>query len=243
MKKWKSILLLTLSLSFFTASAEQVVRPKYGPQATRLYDSHGYFKAHPAPDYWALSPYYIPLNGVCACSASVLMILNGLRAHLKLTASDQLISQKMMLDKANLQFWNDAIDKKGPEVTLDQLGNTILPKVLKEFAIDAKAEVIHVDGSAKNKEKIRKILIENEKSDRTMILANFLQGELTGDPEGMVGHLAPIGAFDEKKNQVLIMDPDREWYEPYWVSLDTFIKGMNTFEKPAGVNRGILWIH
>jgi hypothetical protein len=38
------------------------------------------------------------------------------------------------------------------------------------------------------------------------------------------------------------MDPDRTWYEPYWVSEETFIAGMNTQDKESGKTRGMLWV-
>ena len=58
---------------------------------------------------------------------------------------------------------------------------------------------------------------------------------LTGDPEGNVGHFAPVGAFDGKR--VLVFDPDREWYEPYWVPEDVFYDGV-TDSKADSVKSG-----
>ena len=47
------------------------------------------------------------------------------------------------------------------------------------------------------------------------MIISFVQGILTGDPEGGA-HVATIGAYDEKRKLVLLFDPDREWYGPYW---------------------------
>ena len=71
---------------------------------------------------------------------------------------------------------------------------------------------------------------------------NFLQSEFTGDPEGSIGHIAPVAAYDENKKQVLILDPDRDYYEPYWVSDEQALKGMATLDKGAGKYRGYLVI-
>jgi hypothetical protein len=60
------------------------------------------------------------------------------------------------------------------------------------------------------------MLVKNEKSADDFIVLSFVQGILTGDPEGMLAHVAPVGAYDEKKHLVLVMDPDRKWYGPYW---------------------------
>ena len=79
--------------------------------------------------------------------------------------------------------------------------------------------------------------------DRSFVVANFLQNELTGDPEGAVGHVAPVAAFDAKAGRVLVLDTDRDYYEPYWVSEAAFIRSMNTVDKASGKTRGLLWIH
>jgi hypothetical protein len=62
---------------------------------------------------------------------------------------------------------------------------------------------------------------------------------LTGDPEGG-GHVAVIGAYNAENRQVLILDPDREWYEPYWSPLESVFQSIKNpksdFSKPG-------WIH
>ena len=60
---------------------------------------------------------------------------------------------------------------------------------------------------------------------------------LTGDPEGPA-HVATVGAYDEKSRSVLVLDPDREWYEPYWTSVDALFEAIadpsSDSEKKAG---------
>ncbi len=38
------------------------------------------------------------------------------------------------------------------------------------------------------------------------------------------------------------MDPDRKWYEPYWVSEQTFLSAMTTRDSESGHSRGYLFI-
>jgi hypothetical protein len=72
------------------------------------------------------------------------------------------------------------------------------------------------------------------------LISNFNQKVFTDDSE--VGHFAPVGAFDPEKSRVLILDPDREYYEPYWVSVNDFIDGMNTKDSSGDQYRGYLSI-
>lgn len=87
---------------------------------------------------------------------------------------------------------------------------------------------------------LRELLTTNEKSDRDLLIANFLQNTLTGDPEGAVGHMAPIGAYDASRQRVLILDPDRRWYEPYRSPDTALLQAINTKDGVSGRRRGLL---
>ena len=54
------------------------------------------------------------------------------------------------------------------------------------------------------------------------------------------GHIAPVGAYDEPNRRVLVMDPDRAWYEPYWIPDDVALAGMATRDPVSGAPRGYL---
>ena len=235
---------LVLSLGFTPAlSAES--KPKYAASAVRLALDHEYINKSKAPDYWALSPYYVSQRDSSACSlASFAMLLNALKSSLNLTASDELITQDKFVEKlkdhpAMKRFFME----KGKSISLDEFAE-IASRALVVYGIKGfKVDAIHANGSRDFIRKTHDILVENEVSSRNFIVANFLQSEFTGDEEGAVGHVAPVAAFDARKSRVLIMDPDRVYYEPYWVSVDAFIKGMNTIDKDGGKTRGFLWIH
>jgi hypothetical protein len=221
-------------------------KPKYGPEAKRLVLDHSYLKMREAPDYWALSSYYLPQQDGRSCSvASFAMAINALKAHNDLGADDMLVTQKdfmkRLADEPSIKrFFSD----KGRSISLDEFSG-VAKKALEVYGIkNYQVEVLHVDKlDLATETRLKDMLSKNEKSPRDIILANFLQSELTGDPEGKVGHVAPVAAYDGKLDRVLIMDPDREYYEPYWVSVKTFMKGLNTLDQDAGKNRGILWIH
>jgi hypothetical protein len=242
----RSAFILFLVLSFQlsgAAFAAEDAKPKYGPQATRLVDSTSYVKKHDAPDYWALNSYYVPqqTGGSCSVAAGVI-VLNALRVHKKLGASNELFTQQGIFDQSPFADWTKATNKGGHGVDLDQFG-AFMSRAATVYGLkNISIEIIHADGTKESAKRIHDALVANEKSDHDFIVANFLQSEYTGDPEGAIGHLAPVAAYDAVTKRVLILDPDRTYYEPYWISEETFMKGVATMDASAHKARGIVWI-
>ncbi|MBS1958397.1 MAG: hypothetical protein JST80_02905 [Bdellovibrionales bacterium] len=248
-----TVIVLSLFMTVASLAADPASKSKYGPHTTPVSEDHAFLQRKPAPDYWALSPYYVPQRDSASCTlASFADVFNAFRSFKKLGADDKTITQDEILTKVNHPGWNRhfkgyAAKQKFKTVTLDELGE-IAARALSIYGIEGKVvDVVHVDYTDATSEKksmatVQDILIKNEKSPNDMVIVNALQGELTGDSEGMVGHAAPVGAYDAVKKRVLIMDPDREYYEPYWVDLSMLMKGMNTLDKDAGKNRGLIWI-
>lgn len=210
--------------------------------ATRLYNAHEYMKKHDAPDFWALSPYYVSQEPNLCQAAVTATLINGLKAPKSLGASDALATARSVVKKAASKKWERAM-RAGKCPSMDEFAK-ILRSVLPKHGIKGtKIDAVHVDSVGDmTRAKIRSLLVENEKSDRNFIIANFLQKEFTGDPEGDIGHVSLVGAFDAARKRVLILDTDREWYEPYWVSEETFVKGMATRDKEAKRNRGLIFV-
>jgi hypothetical protein len=218
--------------------------PKYGPEAVRLHLDHSYVREQQAPDFWALVPYYLPQDTDSSCSsASVAMLLNGLRADLALDSHEKLVTQAGLLEQAGDRAWKKAVVQGGDGVTLAQLGE-LIERSLEAYGLGGyEVEVIYTaEASQATLDRVRQALDANETSSRDFILVNFLQSTLTGDPEGAVGHIAPIGAYDRASQRALVLDPDRTWYEPYWVSDRTLVNAMSTRDGDAGRPRGFVWI-
>lgn len=232
--------LAVMLLVGLNASAEA---PKYGPAATRLFKANEYIRKNPAPDFWALIPYYVHQETPSSCSvASVAAVVNAARASKDLTAADELATHEGILKNSRNTGWMSAAGKRGKGVTLDQLANNI-EVAMKAYGVGTvKTTVLHADQTAEFKKKLHDILVANEKSANDFIIANFLQSEFTGDPEGVVGHISPVAAYDEQNKRILILDVDRKYYEPYWVSEETFIKGMATSDKTANKLRGFVHV-
>lgn len=251
-----SILASFVLAGFGSASAlgaEVVAKPKYGPAqkpiATRLYQSHEFIRKNTAPDFWALIPYYqAQLNGAACSVATVAAVVNAARAPLSLGAADELATQESLLKKVQLHHWFDAI--KGPRptgVVLEQLAD-LTRKSLEVYGLKSvQVDRVHVDQVTDQVldpalKLFRDRLMQNEKTVDDLMIVNFLQSELTGDPEGVVGHIAAVAAYDTEKKQVLVLDPDRQWYEPYWVADTALLRGMNTLDGRSKKFRGYLYV-
>ena len=216
------------------------VKSKYGKEAITLSLDHAYFKEAEAPDFWALVPFYEGQRSDSACSiASVTMVLNAVLSEDRKYAKDEAASQAGLIREMKNEKWRAAVMQGGAGLSLDQL-KEMLTQGLKVSGIsDFEVNVVHADSAnADLRATLHQDLIENESSNRNFILANFSQGIFTGDVA--VGHVAPVGAFDEKRGRVLILDPDRQWYEPYWVSEEVFLKGLLTRDNVSAKSRGYL---
>ena len=239
---------LPVALAIWLACAQLAAAdPKYGPEAVRLHDDRAYVQRSAAPDFWALMPYYLPQQTESSCSvASVAMLMNALRAELPLSADDPLVTETGLLKRAASAAWKKAAAQGGDGVSLDQLGR-LIERSLSAYGLGAyEVEVVHVESASDEMlARLRKVLAENEASAEDLIVINFIQSVFTGDPEGNVGHIAPIAAYDAERQRALIFDPDRRWYEPYWVSDRTLLAGMATRDDQApvkGARRGYVHV-
>lgn len=243
-----------LAFGLLLASVPSFALPKYGPNAVPLSKRTNldYFKNNAAADFWALMPYYTAQQRGQQCSAaSITMLLNGARAGQSLGSDDQLVTIDSLLEKYSDDRYKKVMSatKYIPgEFDHTDVGNTRLAAVLREAAQKlgiatpaTKIDEVRVD--LKNLEASRKAfhdaLVANEKSADDFILISFVQGRLTGDPEGGP-HVAVIGAYDQERKLVLLLDPDREWYEPYWSPEEKVFEAIAD-PKSDATNPG--WVH
>jgi hypothetical protein len=200
-------------------------------------------RTHEAPDYWALSPFYVPQLTNSACSlATVVTLVNALRG-LPPLARDDLVTQAALLEAVRSEAWAAATDQNGSGVGFEEF-KTYLELSLKVFDIDADIEVFKPsDSSPATLAVLRQMLADNEQSSNDIALVYFNQGVVTGDWDGP--HTSPIGAYDGDTRRVLIMDVDRLFYIPYWTSEERLLEAMlrpapEKEGKLAGETGGIL---
>lgn len=248
----KNIVLLCLALLSFAPPALGETKPKYGPagmpRAQPLGASHDYFQSakNPAPDFWAMIGYYVPQMNPYSCSAAaVAMTLNAAKFGQPKTSDDKVILQAELLDKVKSDHWKARLSEPGHQgkhgVELDRLGRVVKAAFHAYGFPRASVKVVHVDrADAAAKKELLRVLTQNESSKKDFVIANFNQQVFTDDADA--GHVAPIGAFDAKAGRVLVFDPDRDYYEPYWISVDTLLAGMATLDKGAGAHRGYVVI-
>lgn len=232
------LLLLSFMMTGYAADL-----PKFRPETVRLFKSHEYIQKALAPDFWALQPYYLPQkpDGDCA-TTSLAMVFNALRVHQSLGAADELLTNKNLQKKVNVLRVGSDSGIKG--VSLDGMGR-VTKQLLEKMGISGySVEVVRaLPGNTEFEQKVHKLLVENEKSETDFIIPLFYQMVFTGDPEGSVGHYAPVAAYDSNQKRVLIFDPDRDYYEPYWVSEKLFLEGMNHPKADSKYTGGYVWIH
>ncbi len=225
--------------------------PKYGPQgaprAVPLSQAPEYFRSGAAaPDYWAMAGFYVPQFNGAACSvASVTMALNAARASLSKTSEDKVILQEALLKQMGGEWKKRVAPTLGLSgvrgVTLDLLAEFAQAAFRRNGFPEAQAVAVRLDPKFRTSlAQLQKDLEENEKSVTDFILANFDQKVFTDD--STAGHISPIAAYDSKLRRVLVMDPDREWYEPYWVSDQTLLEGMGTTDPESQKLRGYVRI-
>ncbi len=229
-----SAVLIAFLISAISAAAAS--NPKYLPTTVPLSRDHAYFRnpAHPAPDFWALSSFYVPQRNEYDCSvASIAAVVNALtRASRNLADSDRNVTSAMLLDKVKAAQWAQRMQKGGVNgqvgLTLDQLAE-VLTDALHQQGIPApRIETVRVTADdPATREKWRRTLESNESSADDMILIHFTQDTLTGAGGGPYPHISPIGAFDAGSNRALVLDVDREYYEPYWSPADMIVKAMS----------------
>lgn len=215
--------------------------PKYGKSTTPLADEASYFRGATKTDFWKLIPYYVPQHNDKACGvASSIIVLNALFAPDRNTSDAKNVDVAEAL-KLSPTF-KKASGASGKGITLDQL-EAVFTKIFENSpGASFTATVERFDGKDKKAElkRLEKLLSANEKNPNNFIVANFLQGVLTGDREGMIGHISPIGAYDARKKRVLILDVDRTYYQPYWVPVDKLFDAINTTDPAVSKKRGLV---
>ena len=219
---------ILLSLIAFT--------PKYGPENTPralpLSKSDSSLKKAllSSSDFWLLNSFYVGQMNDSSCSLAALTgLLNALSSQKNQHSEDKNLSQREVLKKYLTKSEAQRFDSKtGTGFSLEEFSKLSL-KVLSSAGFKVNLESLILAELEKN-------LRSNDRSSSDFIFVNFLQSAATNDAK--VGHWALVGAYDDKSKRVLILDPDREWYEPYWIASETLLQGMQSKENSGGQARG-----
>lgn len=223
-------------------SSAAIAAPKYAAFSLPLSREHTYFQRAIAPDFWALASYYVGQQNDAACSlASLTMLVNAARHTTALTSNEPLVTQTRLLERVRSDVWQRGLAPEGDGVTLDQLAE-LARQSLAAFGITpTRLETTHVpEASPDALERLRGLLRQNEASASDYLLLNFDARAYVG--VGDYGHISPVGAYDAERQRVLVLDPDRAWYEPYWIPDTIALDGMATHDSVTGQPRGYLYV-
>ena len=218
----------------FAQTQETFAWPKYAPPgkpiAVPLSADHGYLQNALKTDFWKLIPYYVPQYNEYSCSvAAAVIVLNGIfrAGNPGLKDSDKNIIPRDLLPKITAVPWAKLVSPEGFNgrhgVTLEQLRDA-MQSSLNQLSGRYMATMVRF--SEKDLPKLRNILAANEANPDDFIIIHFVQDKLTLAKGGPYPHVSPIGAYDSGRKRALILDVDREWYEPYWVSDEDLLKSM-----------------
>ena len=194
---------------------------------TRLYNDHQYITLNKVPSFWAMIPYYVHQETEYSCAvATMVMQLNAI------TASE---NRQTNFTEKKLDTTAIGLSRKGSSTTTYARA---LAKALNYYKIPFKAvKTYHATTSSINQ--FRSKLDQYKLSNNTMLMAvNVNQSVITGNKRDDYGHWAPIAAYDGLKDRVLILDPYRRQFEPYWISVDKLYDAMSTFPKGSSTSRG-----
>ena len=110
-------------------------KPRLGPNATPIQEATRYLRAHRAPDYWALSPFYLPQDTDSACSvASIAMLLNALRG-VPARADTDLVTQAGLRAALHNDQWTGETAQDGAGVTFAETA-AIVTASLKAYNLE-----------------------------------------------------------------------------------------------------------
>jgi hypothetical protein len=235
-------LCLTSACATEPSAPKSASAPKYATHSVPLSFDFGYFRRAAAPDYWALSPYYVGQRDDVSCSlATTTMIVNSARRGLRLGSQETLVTQASLFDRVDSPVWRRGLAESGEGVTLDELAR-LTTRGLQAFGVVPRAvKISHVAAPTESAlRELRATLLENEASPDDWVILNFLAEAYVGT--GDYGHFAPVGAYDAELQRVLVLDPDREYYEPYWVPDTVALAGMATSDSVTGTPRGYLYV-
>jgi hypothetical protein len=208
-------------------------RPKYARWVRLLAHDQDHLREARAPAYWRLAPYYVGQIGEAACSlASATMVANGLRGG---RSVPRLVSQDDLLTAVGDRSWRANVRDDGRGATLVELEG-YLRAGLAALGISG-ATVTACPMPAPEAAALGSALADLE-AGRHLMIAHVGMAELIGDED--YGHFSPVGAWDERRERVLILDVYRVAYEPYWVPFDRLLAAMATRDRAKGEPRGFL---
>lgn len=183
-------------------------------------------------DYWRLINYFETqlTNSYCSIASSV-MVLNALgieKPFVKRLGFSLFTQENFFTEKVQKTANRTSVLKRG--MTLDQLA-----EVLQTFPIQV--AVFHAPDLTL--EKFRSLLETTLIQEDAFLISNYYRPAIGQDGGG---HFSPLGAYNKKRDQVLVLDVSRYKYPPFWVAVEDFYKSLQAVDPDSGLSRGVIVI-
>jgi len=224
------------------------------PAATPFSQENPSLEGSVSPAFKALQSGFVRQFNDAACSvASVATMLNAMFNLLNRKPDFGSITQEKILEKVRAANWSERISREGfgnrRGLPIEELG-IVVKNTLEQFDIPYKTvDAVPLGKDLPNisdlKEELFQRVVKLESTGNCFIIAHFNQGIFI---KGLhLPHISPVGAVNSKKKSVLILDVDPYVKEPYWVSFDTFFKGLSwtyngILRKYGYTGGGYVWI-
>jgi hypothetical protein len=222
--------------------------------STPFSQENPFFRGSDSSILKALQSGFVTQFNEAACSvASVATVLNAMLILLNRKSDVGPITQERILEKVKAGNWAERISREGFRnrrgLPIAELG-IVVKSSLEQFDIPYKTfEVVKLAKDLPNiydlKEELHQRTFQSERIGNCFMIAHFNQGIFI---KGLhLPHISPVGAVNTKTKRVLILDVDSYVKEPYWVSFDTFFKGLSwtyagILRKYGYVGGGYVWI-
>ena len=222
--------------------------------ATPFSQENPSFEGSDSPVFKALRAGFVTQFNDAACSvASVTTILNAMFILLNRKPDFGGITQEKILEKVRAVNWAERISREGFRnrrgLPIEELG-IVLKNSLEQFDIPYKTfAVVPLGKDLPNisdlEEELFQRAVKLGSIGKCFIVAHFNQGIFV---KGLhLPHISPVGAVNPEKKKVLILDVDPHVKEPYWISFDTFFKGLSwtyngILRKYGYTGGGYVWI-
>ena len=222
--------------------------------ATPFSQENPSFEGSGSPGFKALRSGFVTQFNEAACSvASVATMLNAMFTMLNRKTDSGLITQEKILEKVRAVNWAERISRKGfgnrRGLPIEELG-IVVKDTLEQFNIQYKTfAAVPLGKDLSNitelKEELFHRAVKLEGIGNCFMIAHFNQGIFI---KGLhLPHISPVGAVNPEKKRVLILDVDPYVKEPYWVSFDTFFKGLSwtyngILRKYGYTGGGYVWV-
>jgi len=198
-------------------------------------ETERYLQNYNALVFHAMSPYYVVQRNNSSCSlATATMLLNTIREIQSHQHVDTPATQNEVLERVKIPLWNDqTADDDQPGVdSVVQFGQ-FLKQMFSAYKIDGiSVDVIQVkDKSEETRQRIHQDLLalSNENAITTLLALNFDDRSFINANEDS-GHISPVGGYDPLTRLGLVLDVDRQWTGPYWLTEEAMVNGLNTID-------------